>query len=147
MNRRGALASAGATLAGLIAKPGAAATTPWSGGAVSLLRLLAAPETYDGRLVRVVGFAHLEYEGDALFLHREDFDRMIHTNSVGLSLTRAQSLQWRDLSDRYVGVEARFKATTPGTREFRAGRLSEIARFEYHPSREEFLAALPRQRP
>jgi hypothetical protein len=144
MNRRTALTKAGAGVLGIGHQPVAfLPSTRWRGDVVSLVQLLATPEKYDGSLVRVVGFVHLEFEGDALYLHREDFERMLLSNSLDLSLSDEQARQWKELSDRYVGVQATFEARTRGTRAFRPGRLKAIVRFEYHPSRDEFLASMP----
>src|SRR6266850_7297599 len=35
---------------------------------VSLLELVARPELFDGKRVRVTGYVHLEFEGNALYL-------------------------------------------------------------------------------
>jgi hypothetical protein len=42
---------------------------------VSLIQLIANPERYNGKPVRLIGFLRLEFEGDALYLHREDYER------------------------------------------------------------------------
>jgi hypothetical protein len=41
---------------------------------VSLIQLIANPESYDGKKVRIIGFLRLEFEGDALYLHQVDFE-------------------------------------------------------------------------
>lgn len=38
---------------------------------VSLVQLIANPGDFHGGLVRVIGFCRLEFEGNALYLHRE----------------------------------------------------------------------------
>jgi len=40
---------------------------------VSLIQLIANPQAYDGKTVRITGFLHLEFEGNAIYLHNEDF--------------------------------------------------------------------------
>jgi hypothetical protein len=37
-----------------------------------MIQLIANPQAWDGKHVRVIGFLRLEFEGDALYLHRED---------------------------------------------------------------------------
>lgn len=145
MKRRAALSGVVASLAGTAS---ARLPTPSPGARpaviTSLLQLLATPDAFNDVAVAVAGFAHLEFEGDALYLHREDFDRMLLANSVGLSLTREQARQWSSLSDQYVGVEGIFKARQPGTRAVRCGELTDITNFERLPSRAEVLAGLPK---
>ncbi len=40
---------------------------------ISLINLIATPERYHGKWVRVQGVANFEFEGNALFLHKEDY--------------------------------------------------------------------------
>ncbi len=37
----------------------------------SLIRLIATPEKYDGKTIQVIGYLHLEFEGDAIYLIRK----------------------------------------------------------------------------
>jgi hypothetical protein len=93
---------------------------------VSLVQLLAAPEKVTGRVVRTAGFLFLELEGNALYLHREDFEHMVVPNSVRLALTLQQEEQWRVLSGSHVALEGRFEARSSGSRDFRSGYLRNI---------------------
>lgn len=44
---------------------------------VSVIQLISTPELFNGKDVRVIGFLHLEFEGDAVYVHRDDFDHAI----------------------------------------------------------------------
>ena len=61
---------------------------------VSLIQLIANPNEYHGKFVRLIGFCRLEFEGDALFLHREECPcnlsagRLDFSNSLILDQTR-----------------------------------------------------------
>ena len=48
---------------------------------VSLVKLIANPEKYNGKRIQVIGYLHLEFEGNAIYLHEEDFKRRISANS------------------------------------------------------------------
>ena len=37
---------------------------------VSLIRLIANPEKYHGKKIQVTGYINLEFEGDAIYLHK-----------------------------------------------------------------------------
>src|SRR6188472_601053 len=50
----------------------------------SIVSLLATPERYAGKTVRVHGFVRLEFEGDAIYLHKEDFDQRLTSNAIWL---------------------------------------------------------------
>ena len=62
-------------------------------GLISIVQLLAQPEKYHGRKVQVIGFVHFEFEGNAVYLSREDFEYGLVTN--GLWLTLSDSSQTR----------------------------------------------------
>src|SRR2546426_4695750 len=52
----------------------------------SLLQILANPKSWHGRRVRVAGFVNLEFEGDALYLSREDFQQGLYSNSLWINV-------------------------------------------------------------
>ena len=92
---------------------------------VSIIQLLATPERYEGRLVRVQGVAHFAFEESALYLHREDADCMNSSNGVWLdSDARA------DLSDKFVIVEGRFTAKDHGHLGAWPGEIQDVTRLE-----------------
>ena len=55
---------------------------------VSLIQLIANPEKYDGKQVQVVGFLRLEFEGNALYLHEDDYTNNLYGNAVGIGVTK-----------------------------------------------------------
>jgi hypothetical protein len=52
--------------------------------AVSLVRLIATPQAFDGKYVQVTGFVGIEHEGTAIYLHRDDWQHMLTKNGVWL---------------------------------------------------------------
>src|SRR6185295_1411546 len=40
---------------------------------ISIVRLLGAPEQYDGKKVQITGFMNLEFEGNAIYLSKADY--------------------------------------------------------------------------
>ena len=103
---------------------------------VSLLQLIGSGATFDGRRVRVIGYATIEFEGTALFLHKEDSDRMILKNSVWLALPYTSP--FREFTDHYVYVEGTFKSGARGHLGQCSGALVDISAFGRMPSRKEF---------
>lgn len=71
---------------------------------VSLITLIANPDRYEGRVVRVIGFVQLEFEGNAIYLHEEDFRRAITDNAL-----------WLDAPKNFRGYEAGSYAIVEGT--------------------------------
>jgi hypothetical protein len=81
---------------------------------MSLVQLLATPERYDGKRVRVVGFVHLEFESDAVYLHREDFERALRSNSMAVGFRPDVYKRGATFNDRYVLLEGIFRAGGAG---------------------------------
>jgi hypothetical protein len=71
---------------------------------------------------------HLEFEGDALYQHREDYERAILSNGIWLSLTDPQEQSSAKLNDRYVLVEGKFNAEQKGHLALWSGSLQQISR-------------------
>ena len=117
----------------------AAQTPPES---VSLIRLIANPDIFHSRIVRVVGFCRLEFEGNALYLHREDFERVLLAQAVQLDLSWPLGDKYRELSDTYVIIEGRFNGQRRGRASAYAGEIGSLSRFERYPSRAEHEALL-----
>lgn len=74
---------------------------------VSLIQLIATPERYEGQRVSVTGFVHIEFEGDAIWLHRDDFLNGIHANSVWLQVDTCTDWDGKPMSG-YGSVAGRF---------------------------------------
>ncbi len=111
------------------------ASAPVSEG-VSIIQLVAAPRAWDGRLVRAVGFLRLEFEGDALYLHEQDFRHRLSDNGLAVDIPE-DFLRRADLSMNYVLVEGVFRASDPRDAASFAGRITAIRRAELWSSLED----------
>jgi hypothetical protein len=97
---------------------------------VSLLQLLATPERYDGVLVRTIGFLWLEFEGNKLYLHREDYEHAIVKQAVWLDFPQDPTAEQRRLRGNYVLVEGVFNAKRGGHMGLSTGAIEKISRLE-----------------
>lgn len=95
---------------------------------VSIIQLIATPELFNGKKVRIVGFLRLEFEGSAVYLHREDIENAISQNSIAIELSDSQEFSWRKLNNQYVVVEGRFSSIAKGHLSMRSGSLQYITR-------------------
>lgn len=89
---------------------------------VSLVQLIAVPERYDRTRVAVMGYAWIENEGDALYLHEEDFRRRITKNAIALEFPDGNASIVKH-SGRHVIVLGRFTASRLGHMELMSGAL------------------------
>ena len=69
---------------------------------VGMVALLAAPQNYNGKVIRTWGFLNLRSDDDGLFLHEEDLRIPLLKNSFKLDLTAEQEQQFKNLNLTYV---------------------------------------------
>jgi hypothetical protein len=124
-----AAGTAGGNGAGETEKPGSSPRQPL---AVSLLQLIAAPDTFEGKYVRIHGFVRIEHEGTAVYLHREDFEHMLTRNGLWLAANDATPAGSREaqVNGRYAIIEGRFTAKKKGHKGLWSGSLEEITRMD-----------------
>jgi hypothetical protein len=100
---------------------------------VSLIRLIANPEVNKGREVRVMGYLNLEFEGDALYLNKSDYDQSISKNALWIQMSH-DSLNMPDIkkcSKHYVLLEGTFN-TMEGHMGMFSGSIENITRLEVY---------------
>lgn len=95
---------------------------------VSMIQLIANPQEFNGRTVRVTAFLRLEFEGDALYLHEEDFKKGIPQNGVAIDLSESQLRNFAKLNNGYVLVEGIFNAGEGGHFDTFPGTLQKVSR-------------------
>jgi len=75
---------------------------------VSIVTLLAEADSQKTKRVQVEGFLVLDFEGERLYLHKEDYEDGLFMNSIYLALSPEQKMQYKALDKSYVNVEASF---------------------------------------
>ena len=98
---------------------------------ISLVQLLANPEKYDGRHVRVSGYIHFEKEASAIFLHEDDVEHHLIRNGVWVSLAEGESLP--ECQDAYVEVEGVYRARNTGKAGLFSGALTRVTKCQKIP--------------
>jgi hypothetical protein len=119
--------SASAQLKGYFPNPGPDFTVQ----DVSLIQLIAQPEKFDGKRVRFVGFLRIEFEGDAIYFHREDFDHSILWNAVWIDIPADMTKQQQgDVNMTYVICVGVFQASRHGHMGMFSGEIANVRRLE-----------------
>ena len=72
---------------------------------VSIIQLIATPKKYAHKAVRVVGFLNIGFEGDAIFLHEEDFRCGLLSNGLGIRAEPEIRRRLEKLTGQYVIIE------------------------------------------
>jgi hypothetical protein len=97
---------------------------------VTLVQLIANPEKFDGRLIRVIGFLRLEFEGNVLYLHREDYENAILGDGIWVDVTPAITKRSATLNMKYILLEGVFSSSDRGHMGMWSGALKQIRRVE-----------------
>ena len=115
-------------------KPGSSPQQPLY---VSLLQLIATPDAFDKKYVRVIGFIRIEHEGSAIYLHREDSEHGLTKNGLWLAANDSapEGSKEAQAKDRYALIEGRFTAKKYGHRGLWSGSIEDITRMQAWESR------------
>ena len=99
---------------------------------ISLISLIANPEKYKGHKVRVIGFLHIEFEGDGLYINKGDYTQGISKNAVWIDISskHPESSKWSKISDHYVLIEGIFDSEHNGHMGMMSGSLKGVNRLE-----------------
>jgi hypothetical protein len=106
----------------------AAGTPNAEAQSVSIIRLIATPERYDGKLVRVVGYLNMAFEGDSISFHEEDFRRNLVENALWVEPAEGMRKELTKLSRQYVLIEGVFDASDRGHMGLFSGAITNITR-------------------
>ena len=93
----------------------------------SITQLLARPEVYDGKRVRLKGYIHFQFEGNGIYPRREDEHGHLYRNGLWVQVKDGVSLPL-ECQDRYVLVEGTFVARHHGHYGLLRGAVTDITR-------------------
>jgi hypothetical protein len=105
--------------------PGVAQDDPPHARPESIIRLIAQPGSNTPEKVQVAGFLVLAFEGEALYLHEEDYKEGLTRNAVRVSLSPDQAKKYASLSGSYVWIEASFMKR-PNSEDILSGTLFDV---------------------
>jgi hypothetical protein len=93
---------------------------------VSIVKLIANPEKFDGKFISVIGFLRLETEGNALYLSHEDYQHGMSANALHVVRTEQIARDSEKLDMNYVHIEGVFNAKHVGYFPFPSGEIEQI---------------------
>ncbi|MGZ4976197.1 MAG: hypothetical protein ACXV8O_03505 [Methylobacter sp.] len=97
---------------------------------VSMIQLIANPDEYQGKVIRFIGFLKLAFEGNVIYVHREDYERAIIPNGVWVDIGKEMYKSSRKLSGHYVIVEGQFNAKDKGHMGMWSGTVTAVQRLD-----------------
>lgn len=101
---------------------------------VSLVSLIATPKEFHGKSVRVIGYVRLEFEGDSIYLRKEDSQRRIAKNGLWLDVD-VPAAQKAGVNNRYAIVEGIFSMEEKGHFGMWSGSIKSVTRLDPWPAR------------
>ena len=99
---------------------------------ISIIRLIATPEKYHNEIVQITGFLNIEFEGDAIYLHKEDHDKSLLENSmwVDFSDELKQKVNLEEYNRQYVILKGTFDKNDTGHLGLFGGAIKDITRLD-----------------
>ena len=109
-------------------------------GGHSLVELIANPKRFHNDRVGVSGFLSLEFEGNQLYLHREDYEQGLSRNAVWIEASPEMMERKEEIDLRYVRLLGRFNAKNHGHMGHWVGAIERVEWIQILPSRKEIEA-------
>jgi hypothetical protein len=81
--------------------------------------------------VRITGFLHLEFEGNAIYLHHEDFLYALTKNALWINVPKGITQgQIKAVNDQYVICTGKFVASMHGHMGLNSGEITDVTRLQ-----------------
>lgn len=99
---------------------------------VGMIALLAAPQKYNGKIIRTTGFLHLGRirEDDSLWLHEEDGKLFLYQNSFALDLSEDQRRLFLHLNHTYVLITGTLHSQKPESTRMNTGTIVNVTQLD-----------------
>ncbi|WP_234109155.1 hypothetical protein [Chryseobacterium sp. R2A-55] len=99
---------------------------------ISMLRLIVTPEKYHNKTVQIIGYLNLEFEGNAIYFHKEDYENGSSRNGMWVSfndeLEKKKDL--KKYNKKYVIIVGKFNMNSKGHMGMFGGSLKNITRLD-----------------
>ena len=97
---------------------------------VSMIQLIANPEKYDGKHIRVIGYTIVGFEINTIYPSSLDAEHTVLTNGLFLSLDKEEMSKYSINNKKYSIIEGYFNGKKRGRGNIRQGTIEKITRFE-----------------
>ena len=94
---------------------------------VSLMSVIGNPDAYHGKRIYVQGFAYIEFESHAIYLHSEDVKYGLKKNGIWLSFDPETLNKVKPYSQQYIVVDGIFNKDKLGHMSLNSGTIEKIS--------------------
>lgn len=95
---------------------------------VTMVQLIANPAQFEGKIIRVIGFLRLEFEGNVLYLHRDDYENALLGDGIWVDVTPQITKRSKTLNMHYVLLEGVVSSKEHGHMGMWSGTIKNIQR-------------------
>lgn len=97
---------------------------------VSIIDLIAHPKQFHGKVVQLVGYAQLEFEGNEICLSRDDSVFGVTDNCLWLGLETFDGSHLAGFKEGYAIVQGTFNGEHGGHMGLYRGAIGDLERFD-----------------
>ena len=101
---------------------------------VSMIQLIAAPQKYHNKLIRVIGVSHIGFESNSIWLNKEHYRNNVIYNSLWIkpnyTILKTTAKKLQKMNGNYVLIEGYFNQNNKGHFGMYIGTIEEISRFD-----------------
>lgn len=99
-----------------------------------MINLIATPEKYHGKVVRVIGVVEIKFEGTKICLSKESCEYSLSSNALWMELNYEKigktKKELRKYNGRYVLIEGTFNKDYHGHMDMYSGEIENITRYQ-----------------
>ncbi|WP_157724149.1 hypothetical protein [Winogradskyella sediminis] len=97
---------------------------------LSLVNLIATPGKYHEKKIQIIGYVNVEFEGNGIYLHKDDYDHGIYSNGFWISIDKniRQQIADEKMNKSYVLLEGTFNMNQRGHMGLWSGEIENITR-------------------
>lgn len=99
---------------------------------ISMLRLIVTPEKYHNKTVQIIGYLNLEFEGNAIYFHQEDYEKGSSRNGMWVDLSEdlVHKIDLKKYNKKYVIIVGKFDMNSKGHMGMFGGSIKNISRLD-----------------
>ncbi|WP_027387978.1 hypothetical protein [Chryseobacterium gregarium] len=99
---------------------------------ISMLRLIVTPEKYHNKTVQIIGYLNLEFEGNAIYFHQEDYEKGSSRNGMWVDFSEdlVHKIDLKKYNKKYVIIVGKFDMNSKGHMGMFGGSIKNISRLD-----------------
>jgi hypothetical protein len=97
---------------------------------ISMINLIASPEKYNGKKIKIIGFVNAEFGKNGVYLSKDDYENSIYKNGILISQPESvrKNILDKNLDKRYMYIEGTFKMNEADYNGPWSGKLERVTK-------------------